>query len=52
MRKVQNLEVHDVVRNYSVDACCIIDTVFSIGVKYISTQRVVEGYCTYCTTRI
>lgn len=26
---------------------CIIDAVFSIGVKYISTQNAVKSYCTY-----
>lgn len=27
---------------------CLIDAVFSIGVKYTSTQNVVKRYCTYC----
>ena len=26
---------------------CVIDAVFSIGVKYTSTQNVVKNYCTY-----
>ena len=26
---------------------CIIDAVFSIGVRYTSTQNVVKNYCTY-----
>lgn len=30
---------------------CIIDAVFSTGVKYTSTQNTVRNYCTYCGLR-
>ena len=32
---------------YSSLPLCVIDTVFSIGVKYASTQNVVKNYCNY-----
>ena len=47
--KLFNLDEPEMVKAYCYDSLpmCILDAVFSIGVRYTSTQNVVKNYCTY-----